>query len=483
MKRKADQFEESDKNDVDEKNDDEDDSEDDDENIEIPCMGNVKEKDYTLETILNLEKKGKLNFRPYYQRQFKWKLKQSSLFVESALIGYPCPQVTFLEIDAKGNMECMDGQQRLTTLKNYTNNVLAEHWVNSRNKESGFRLKSLAELKTLENKAYKDLAENYQNNIDNYTIRCCIIPRSWPMYHVMNYFKRIQGGGLKMTQQEIRRVISQGEFTTLLDDISNSQVAPYCTLKRALDIAKVRVDPDQLQEYFLRFFTLQTCNLNDFGVPTIQDHTLETMKLLNRDCKAPEGTSKLREYERRLANALEIVLQVFPDPNHLFQRPVGLRSVEKDVTKVWSKNSRINLNIWDCIMFVFATADKATIIENSCFVHDAIVDLMQTNEIFTSKKLSKKDTQERIYQLQNTLAFLDQQVNDRPLYGHERREIIKQWRNDNKPCAICKQLLSNFDEFCHVDHTVSRACGGRTIENNLQVTHKTCNLKKGKAAM
>jgi 5-methylcytosine-specific restriction endonuclease McrA len=284
-----------------------------------------------------------------------------------------------------------------------------------------------------------------------------------------------------MTNQEIRRVISRGDFTNLLDDIANSKVPPYCSLKAAFEEARLRIDPDQYQEYYLRFFTLQSCNVSDFGTPSIQDQTLATMKRLNKESKTPDGTSRVREYERRLKNALEIVLQVFPDCNNLFQRPISLYSLEgnEQMTRVWSKSSRINLNIWDCIMFVFATADKSTVIENATYVHDAFVDIMQTSEVFSQRKMNKKDTSQRIVELQSVISHLDKPFKDRPLYGVERYEIIKQWRASNKPCALCKQPLSNFDEFCHVDHTKSRAYGGRTQEENLQVTHKICNLKKG----
>ena len=90
MKRKKEEEDEEREN-----QDDEDDSENEDESSEALDLGDVKTRTYTFENILMLENKGKLNFRPYYQRQFKWKLKQSSLFVESAPIGYPCPEVTF----------------------------------------------------------------------------------------------------------------------------------------------------------------------------------------------------------------------------------------------------------------------------------------------------------------------------------------------------------------------------------------------------
>ena len=37
------------------------------------------------------------------------------------------------------------------------------------------------------------------------------------MIDYLDFFKRIQGGGTPMTDQELRRAISRGTFTTMLD--------------------------------------------------------------------------------------------------------------------------------------------------------------------------------------------------------------------------------------------------------------------------
>lgn len=47
---------------------------------------------------------------------------------------------------------------------------------------------------------------------------------SWALGIFSDFFKRIQGGGTPMTVQELRRVLSQGPFTKLLDDLTTDDV-------------------------------------------------------------------------------------------------------------------------------------------------------------------------------------------------------------------------------------------------------------------
>lgn len=456
----------------------------DDDDIVTKDLTEISFKDFEFDSIKQKETRGELNFRPIYQRGFKWKQKQSSLFIESILLGYPCQPVTFLKIDDEGSMECIDGQQRLTTIKNYVQNILVDAWKTNKNMmQPEFGLKGLAHKKEFENYTFKKLPKKEQNKILQYNIHCCIIPQTWPFANVIDYFRRIQGGGTKMTNQEIRRVISRGAFTDILDSIANADLAPYATLRKVLETAKMRTDPDEYQELFLRFFTLQSCNIRDFGTPSIQDHTLKVMKKLNKDSETTDGSEQIRLYTERLKNALELALCVFPDETTIFQRaiPLNFRIKQQDVTKIWAMTTRINKSIWDCVLYVFSIQDKSSIIENCSAIRDIIVDLMQTHPSFAKTKLAKGDTEARIDVMKHAIQeFLNTPITDRRVYGRERQQIILNWMSSNKPCDICKQRLSNYPELCHVDHQTSLANGGQTNGSNLVVTHKTCNLKKGR---
>ena len=75
----------------------------------------------------SMMKKGELIYAPYYQRNFVWDMKDQIEFIETILLGYPCPEIFIAEgkRDLERNIKyihVIDGQQRLTTIKRFINN-------------------------------------------------------------------------------------------------------------------------------------------------------------------------------------------------------------------------------------------------------------------------------------------------------------------------------------------------------------------------
>ena len=75
----------------------------------------------------SMMKKGELIYAPYYQRNFVWDMKDQIEFIETILLGYPCPEVFIAggKRDLERNIKyihVIDGQQRLTTIKRFINN-------------------------------------------------------------------------------------------------------------------------------------------------------------------------------------------------------------------------------------------------------------------------------------------------------------------------------------------------------------------------
>ena len=75
----------------------------------------------------SMMKKGELIYAPYYKRNFVWDMKDQIEFIETILLGYPCPEIFIAEgkRDLERNIKyihVIDGQQRLTTIKRFINN-------------------------------------------------------------------------------------------------------------------------------------------------------------------------------------------------------------------------------------------------------------------------------------------------------------------------------------------------------------------------
>ena len=262
-------------------------------------------KNHNFKWVLSEEEAGDLKLDPVFQRGFKWSQKQSSLWIESILRGYPClPEIVLL--DTEDGYAVFDGQQRLSSAKLFIKGERAPHWkATVPQRKAGthgtFALEGLPILKDLEGKTFKDLDKKQQRQIkERYDLRCAVIPDSWSMQDYLDFFARIQGGGTPMTDQELRRAISRGPFTTILDGLADGEGE---TSRRLAEALGGNVLPrDEKQELLLRYFALQCNGPKNFGKPSMKQHALELMKRLNKD-----GTG-IDEWRRGLDTALELAL-------------------------------------------------------------------------------------------------------------------------------------------------------------------------------
>ena len=70
--------------------------------------------DFTLSGLAEMWRQGDITI-PDYQREFVWSIKQSTLLIESFLIGLPVPPIFFYIDDQNKNL-VVDGQQRLLSV-------------------------------------------------------------------------------------------------------------------------------------------------------------------------------------------------------------------------------------------------------------------------------------------------------------------------------------------------------------------------------
>lgn len=112
------------KEDESEEETDESDDEENEEKLKIKLLKNLKydfesyEIKYIYETYLKDET---VNLTPPYQREFAWDAKKQDLFIDSIMNNFIIPPIILIKLnDKKGyRYECMDGQHRLTVLKNF----------------------------------------------------------------------------------------------------------------------------------------------------------------------------------------------------------------------------------------------------------------------------------------------------------------------------------------------------------------------------
>ncbi|MBY5824926.1 DUF262 domain-containing protein [Rhizobium leguminosarum] len=151
------------------------------------------------------------NLRPEYQRRLRWDVKKKSRLIESFIMNVPVPPV-FLYEKELGRFEVMDGQQRL--------NAIAEFLSGS------FALEGLEIWPALNDRNYAQLPPLVRRGLDRAKISAITLMSDNSSASEdsvdlrAQVFERLNTGGERLNQQELRNSLYSGEFNTLLIELS-----------------------------------------------------------------------------------------------------------------------------------------------------------------------------------------------------------------------------------------------------------------------
>lgn len=111
----------------------------------------------SIKTLLSDRNLKRINFAPYYQRNYVWDVAKQSFFIESVLLGTEIPPMIMYKHDSK--MEVIDGRQRFETLKLFKENDIT------------LSANGLMELTALDKKRFNTLDSSLQEKFLGSNIR------------------------------------------------------------------------------------------------------------------------------------------------------------------------------------------------------------------------------------------------------------------------------------------------------------------------
>lgn len=158
-----------------------------------------------------LQNPGYMDLRPFYQRRPRWDTRQQSLLIESFIMNIPVPPVFLYERDFN-SYEVMDGQQRITAIRDF--------YANS------FKLKGLQMWPELNGRSYKTLPDKIKAGIDRRSITSIVLMKESTDSEAEasllreTVFERLNTGGIKLERQEIRNALYRSPFNDMLDQIT-----------------------------------------------------------------------------------------------------------------------------------------------------------------------------------------------------------------------------------------------------------------------
>lgn len=189
-----------------------------------------------------------LEIQPEFQRDIVWKPTDQTRFIDSLVKQLPIPSMCFALDNRQQKWIVIDGLQRMFTIIRFLSDST---WRLSRLEDIDSQLagKNVSEMRNLNSSLH-----SYYTRVQNLTIpitvlRCDLMKKSHNEY-LFTIFHRLNTGGMKLNNQEIRNCIYIGPFNDLLKELDG--VHEWRRLNRMSPNNNYRFTK---QEIILRFFT------------------------------------------------------------------------------------------------------------------------------------------------------------------------------------------------------------------------------------
>lgn len=207
-----------------------------------PSKIRIQLKQDTLRNLIDRLRENEIDLNTEFQRYGDlWDHGRMSRLIESILIRFPLPAFYF----DSTNDDCwlvVDGLQRLSSIKKFV--IDAE-----KNSKKCLRLSGLEYLKDLNGKTYGDLNRTYKRRIAECPVTYFQILPGTPDEVKYSIFRRINTGGLTLTNQEIRNAMAKEDQRKFLRNLANN---PY--LKMTMGDQTKRMMDHELVLRFLAFY-------------------------------------------------------------------------------------------------------------------------------------------------------------------------------------------------------------------------------------
>jgi hypothetical protein len=168
-----------------------------------------------------MKQQGILEIQPEFQRDIVWKGPDQTRFIDSLIKQLPIPSMCFALDHKAQRWIVIDGLQRISTIIRF---LEGGDWTLSplEDVEPAIAGKSVAAIKTS-----TDSLHQYYTRVENLsvpvTVLRCDFKKKSHMEYLFTIFHRLNTGGMKLNNQEIRNCIYGGTFNNLLKELDDYQ--------------------------------------------------------------------------------------------------------------------------------------------------------------------------------------------------------------------------------------------------------------------
>jgi hypothetical protein len=208
--------------------------------------------------LVRMYKQGTLDIQPEFQRHVVWKAPAQTRFVDSLIKGLPVPSMCFSHDYSSGKWQVIDGLQRITSIIKF---LADEKW----------RLSTLDDIDPeIAGKLTRDFRDPTSplnklfGRVQDITIPINVIRCDYKKASHTNFlftiFHRLNTGGMRLTNQEIRNCIYNGDLNRLLITLAETTEWHRLTASKMAN-----ADRFQGEELILRIFAFSDALTNYNG--------------------------------------------------------------------------------------------------------------------------------------------------------------------------------------------------------------------------
>lgn len=197
--------------------------------------------------LFRMHEQGILEIQPEFQRDIVWKGPDQTRFIDSLIKQLPIPSMCFAMDHKAQKWMVIDGLQRIWTIVRF---LKGGDWKLSQLDDIDPEIsgKSVAAIRTSTTTLHQ-----YYTRVENLsipvTVLRCDFKKKTHMEYLFTIFHRLNTGGMKLNNQEIRNCIYGGTFNNLLKELDS-----YTAWRRLTKMKGEQIYRFTKQEVILRFF-------------------------------------------------------------------------------------------------------------------------------------------------------------------------------------------------------------------------------------
>lgn len=198
--------------------------------------------------LLRMYKEGQLEIQPAFQREIIWSPIMQTRLIDSLVKQLPIPSLC-ISLDYKTQERfVIDGLQRIASIVKFLDVATTKEWKLAKLDDIDERISGKTNL-TIKSK-YSDLFNKVENTVIPITVLRCNYSKKSHMEYLFTIFHRLNTGGAKLTNQEIRNCIYSGAFNDFL-----KQAVEYESYLKLFEIETDKKDRFANEELVLRFIS------------------------------------------------------------------------------------------------------------------------------------------------------------------------------------------------------------------------------------